>query len=805
MSFFRRLNKQQKKETQPAPASRSMLSPAPQHYDELFVLPLKDTVIFPGTMVPVFIDRREVLEVLREAFKQKAIIGAVALKNNKRKASAINLYLEGTSCKVNKIVPVNQQGTMVVLEGLRKISILEFTAQGDFIKAKAQEVLEEEGTLEEDKKMQVLYKACLSSAQKIITFTPYLPPELQMALEGIESPLKLVYMIATVIKFKLEERQRLLEISDLKEKLKYLSNVLARELDLFETGAKIQSDVRKEFNKSGREVYLRQQLKAIKKELGEKSESETEASKYEKRLKNLKLPEAIQKEIKREIERLSEMNSFAMEYQMVRTYLDWVLELPWSKESKEELNLSRTKRILNEDHYGLKEVKERILEYLAVRKLKPDHRGPILCLVGPPGVGKTSLGQSIARALNREFVRMSLGGLRDEAEIRGHRRTYIGALPGRIVQGIRRAGSKNPIFMLDEVDKVGTDFRGDPASALLEVLDPEQNRAFRDHYIDLDFDLSKVMFITTANTLEPIQPALRDRMEVIKLPGYTLEEKLEIAKHHLIPRLLKEHGITQKQLNFADEGVRNIIAEYTQEAGVRQLERELSKICRRVAKKLASTKEKGTLTIDKARVTRYLGPQKVFPEVGRRVSQPGVATGLAWTQAGGDIIFVEATSMPGKKGFAITGQLGDIMKESAQAALSLVRSRAKQLHISEKFFESVDIHLHIPEGATPKDGPSAGVTMTTALASLLTKTPVRKDVGMSGEITLSGLILPIGGVKEKVLAARRAGLSTVILPKRNRNDLKEIEKQYLQGLNFVFAEKIDDVLKAALDKKKKTP
>jgi ATP-dependent Lon protease len=577
---------------------------------------------------------------------------------------------------------------------------------------------------------------------------------------------------------------------------------LTKELSVLELGSKIQSQVREGIDKSQREYFLREQLKAIQKELGEKDERTAEIEELRQRLGQAKLPPEAMKEAERELDRLAKMPPAAAEYTVSRTYLEWLTDLPWAVSTEDNLDISQAQKVLDEDHYDLEKVKKRILEYLAVRKLKADMKGPILCFVGPPGTGKTSVGKSIARALGRKFIRMSLGGVRDEAEIRGHRRTYVGALPGRIIQGIRKAASHNPVFMLDEIDKLGMDFRGDPSAALLEVLDPEQNYAFSDHYIDVAFDLSKVMFITTANILDPIPPALRDRMEVLDLPGYTEAEKLRIAKDFLIPKQIETHGLSDQNIHFTDEAIRRLALEYTREAGVRSLEREIANICRGVAKRVAEG-QGGLTTIRAEDVPSYLGPVKFFSEVAERTSEPGVATGLAWTPTGGDILFVEATRMKGRKGFSLTGQLGEVMKESAQAALSYVRGRAKALKIPEDFFDHSDIHIHVPAGAIPKDGPSAGVTMFTAITSLLTGRPVRSDVAMTGEITLRGLVLPVGGIKEKVLAANRAGITTVILPKRNEKDLEEVPEEVKKSMKFHFVQRMDEVIDLALQKKPK--
>jgi len=614
---------------------------------------------------------------------------------------------------------------------------------------------------------------------------------------NIEDPIQLAYLAATVIKMPAAEKQKILETDSAEEKLSLVLGVLTRELEVLELGKKIQTEAQSEMTKAQREYYLRQQLKAIQEELGEVDERQQEVNELRKQITAANLPEYVLKEANAQLSRLEKIPPGVAEYHVIRTYLDWLIQVPWQKSTKDHLDLKRAQRILDEDHYDLNEVKERILDYLAVRKLKQDMKGPILCFIGPPGVGKTSLGQSIARALGRKFIRMSLGGMRDEAEIRGHRRTYVGALPGRIIQALCRAESNNPVFMLDEIDKVGADFRGDPSSALLEVLDSEQNFSFRDHYLDLDFDLSRVMFITTGNFTHTIQPALQDRMEIINLSGYTEEEKVRIAQGYLIPKVFKEHGISKENLEFTTEALHKLINSYTRETGVRQLERELAKVCRKVAREVAmEDKKKVKVTAEK--LGEFSGVERFFPEAARRTARPGVATGLAWTQAGGEIIFVEAVRMPGKGSLTTTGHLGEVMQESAKAAMSLVRTNAKDLHIDPAFFAKSDLHLHVPAGAIPKDGPSAGVAMTVAIASAVAQRPVRSDVAMTGEITLSGLVLPVGGIKEKVLAARSAGIKKVILPKRNEKDLKEIPEELKEGLKFQLIETVSEALKQAL-------
>jgi ATP-dependent Lon protease len=626
---------------------------------------------------------------------------------------------------------------------------------------------------------------------------PALPDDFKIAVLNLEDdPARLADFIAFGLNIPITEKQEILDLLDVKERLRKLTFIINRELGILEIGSKIQNQVQEEMGKVQRDYYLREKMKAIQKELGEEDERTVEIEELKRKIGEAGMPEEARKEADRELDRLSKMPPAAAEYTVSRTYLDWLVSLPWSVSTEDNLDIAEAHRVLDEDHDGLEKIKERILEYLAVRKLKTDMKGPILCFVGPPGVGKTSLGRSIARALGRKFIRLSLGGVRDEAEIRGHRRTYVGALPGRVIQGIRKAGSNNPVFMLDEVDKIGLDFRGDPASALLEVLDPEQNFSFSDHYLDVAFDLSRVMFITTANLLEPIPPALRDRMEVIELHGYTEEEKLTIARRHLLPKQMKEHGIEEGKLVLTDEAINRIISDYTREAGLRNLEREIGKVCRKVARRIVEG-EGDPWRVDADDIRGYLGPIRFFSEVAEELNGPGVATGMAWTPVGGDIIFVEATKMKGKKGLEITGQLGDVMQESARIALSYIRSRTDRVGIPSDFFEKCDLHIHVPAGAIPKDGPSAGVTMVTAIVSLLTDRPVRSDLAMTGEITLRGKVLPVGGIKEKVLAARRAGITTVILPRRNEKDLEDIPQHVRDGMVFIFVERIDDVLDRA--------
>jgi ATP-dependent Lon protease len=703
------------------------------------------------------------------------------------------LFPTGTAAAIHKFLKLPDGSIRVIAQGLAKVRLVGLSQKEPFPRATVQVLQENE---EVTKNVEALMRMVSSQYQKILTLTPQAPEELKIAASNIDEPIKLAYFVASMIKLSLEEKEELLDLDNVEDKLRRLSFFLGRELELLELSGKIHSEVQKEIAKLQKEHYLREQLNAIKRELGEESEVVAEVSKLKSKMEGRTYPAYVAEEIEKELSRFAMLNASSAEYSVIRTYLDWLIELPWEIHQEAELDIKKARQILDEDHYDLKDVKERIIEYLAVLRIKPDIKAPLLCFAGPPGVGKTSLGRSIARAMGKKFMRISLGGIRDEAEIRGHRRTYVGALPGRIIQGIRRAGTNNPVFMLDEIDKVGADFRGDPSSALLEVLDPEQNSSFSDHYLELPFDLSRVTFITTANIMDTIQPALRDRMEIIRLSGYTSEEKLRIANEYLVPRQLTEHGLDAERIAFEDKAILYIIDHYTREAGVRTLERQIAKIIRKVAVEGLQGK-RGKATITPATVPHYLGPEAVFPEMALRGARPGVATGLAWTEAGGDILFVEAAVMPGKQGLTLTGNLGEVMQESARAALSYIRSNAAKLGIKDDYFERHDFHLHVPQGAIPKDGPSAGITMATALASIIQGKPIRTDVAMTGEITLTGAVLPIGGLKEKTLAAKRAGITTLIVPEKNKNDVKEIDKGLKAGLRFLYVRDISQVLKHA--------
>ncbi len=758
------------------------------------VLPLRDAVAFPHILNPMAITLPRNIKLVDDALNSDKIIGLVLQKGEEEFPSPENLYRVGTAGVIFRMFRLPDGSLRILVKGLERFRIKEFVSNDPYYVAEI-EILKE--IVKKDMELEALAKDIVRVYQELVNLSPYLPEELSAVVMNIEDPARLADFIATNTKMETEQRQEILETLDVKERLKKILAILTKELDVLKLGEELRNKIKNEMEKAQREYLLREQLKAIKKELGEEDEREAEFKELSERIEKAGMPEEVKKVALKELDRMKMMPPQAAEYTVIRTYLDWLIELPWSKETEDNLDIKRAKRILDADHYDLQDVKERILEFLAVRKLKKDSKGPILCFVGPPGVGKTSLGRSIARALGRKFIRMSLGGVKDEAEIRGHRRTYVGALPGRIIQSIRRAGSKNPVFMLDEVDKIGMDFRGDPASALLEVLDPEQNNTFMDHYLDVPFDLSRVMFITTANVTHTIPPALLDRMEVISIPGYTVDDKLKIARKYLLPRQIKENGLSRKDLEITDDAIVHIITRYTREAGVRNLEREIGKIARKVAKRITMG-DKGPFSVDVDDIEKYLGPIRYPKE--KRLEKPriGVATGLAWTPFGGDILFVEATKMKGKRNLILTGQLGDVMQESAQAGLSYIRSNAKKFGIDPNFFDKYDIHIHIPEGAIPKDGPSAGITMCVAVVSVLSEKPVRTDIAMTGEITLRGEVLPVGGIKEKVLAAKMAGINHVILPEENRKDVKMIPARQRKGMKFHYVENVDQALKLAM-------
>ncbi|HET9581220.1 MAG TPA: endopeptidase La [Gemmatimonadota bacterium] len=765
--------------------------------DRLPVLTLRDGALYPYTVIPLAVAEPALISAVDAAMRGQRMVAVVALRDaveEGRVPAREDLHDIGTVAIIHRMVR-SPQAVRILLQGIARCSLVSVTSTESHIEARILVLSEPTDQLTE--RGEALLREGQELASQVIRESSFLPDELQTAVRRLDQANQFVYMVASMIHLDDEKRQRVLASGDPEERLELVVEGLRRELNVIRIGGEIRSQVDEEIQKKQREYYLREQLKAIQEELGEGPDEGAEAERLRKCLVESEVPDYVMEAAEEQLERLTSVPPASPEYSVIVNYVDWLCTVPWTRSTEDRLDLGHARTVLDTDHYDLKEIKDRILEYFAVLKLKQDLKGPILCFVGPPGVGKTSLGKSIARALGREFVRMSLGGLRDEAEIRGHRRTYIGAMPGRIVQSLKRVGVNNPVFMLDEIDKVGADFRGDPSSALLEVLDPEQNDSFRDHYLDLPLDLSSVLFIATANVLETIQPALLDRMETIRLPGYTDPEKLHIARDHLIPKQLSENGLEPGTLDITDAAIERIINGYTREAGVRNLEREIAKIARKVAAKVASGEE-GPFVVDHDDVPEYLGAQKAYHEVARRTAQPGVATALAWTPAGGEILFVEATTMPGSKGFVLTGQLGAVMQESARAALGYIRSHATELGIPADFFDKFDIHLHVPAGATPKDGPSAGVTMAAALASALTGRPIRPEVAMTGEITLTGQVLPVGGIKEKLVAARRSEIRTVILPARNREHVAEVEPELVEGLEFVFAETIGDVLRAAL-------
>jgi ATP-dependent Lon protease len=773
--------------------------------DALPILPLRETVTYPDTLTPLAVGQERSINLVNDVLSGNRMLAMVASKDPELdKPGPDDLYGVGVAGTVARMMKVPDGTLRILVQGGVRIRILDYVSEEPYLVAKIEEMPD---VIEASTELEALTRNVQSTFSQIIEAIPYLPEELQLAVANLDEPSALSHLIAGALRISTEEKQELLETLDVTKRLRRLSEILTRELEVVQLGSKIQSQVESEIDKGQREYFLRQQLKAIQEELGEGDEQQAELSELRQRIEEAELPEEAQKAAERELSRLEKLPPVAAEYGVIRTYLEWLVDLPWSKQTEDDLDIGNARKVLDEDHYDLEEVKDRILEYLAVRKLNPDSPGPILCFVGPPGVGKTSLGRSIAKALGREFERISVGGVRDEAEIRGHRRTYIGALPGTIVRALRDAGTRNPVFMIDEIDKMGADFRGDPSSAMLEVLDPAQNATFRDHYLDLPFDLSDVLFIATANILDTIPLPLQDRMEVIQLAGYTVDEKLHIARRYLVPRQLKANGLKASQIEFADPALTAIIEEYTREAGVRNLEREIGTVCRKVARDVAEGKAKGKVRISAKRARELLGKRKFFSETRRRTKDPGVATGLAWTPVGGEVLFIEASAVPGSGNLTITGQLGDVMRESAQAALTWVRRHSKEVApgLPDDWFAKHDIHVHVPAGAVPKDGPSAGVAMTTALASLISSRPVRNDVAMTGEITLTGQVLPIGGLKEKSLAAQRAGIKQVIVPDRNEGDVEEISEQEREGLDFVYADDVGDVLKVALQTDGKRP
>ena len=765
--------------------------------EELAVLALRNTVLYPGVVLPITLGRDSSMQLVRDAFAGNRIIGAVAQKRSEIEAPGTeDLYRLGTVAEILKLIKIPGGPNSMIIQGRRRFKIQEYSQIEPYFKAHVTAV-DEEGPVDEIE-LKARIRSVKELAIQFVNLSPHLPGEAAVAIQQIDSPTLLVHFIASNLQSSVEEKQALLESDGLVQRADKLMEHLNREIQVLEVSEDIRSRVRTDVDKQQREYLLRQQMKIIQDELGESENDGDEVKELRAKAEKKALPEHVRETLDKEIKRLSRSNPTSPDYAVTRNYVDWLLDLPWLDYSKDDLDIARAAEVLDEDHYGLDQVKKRILEYLAVLHLKGDMKAPILCLHGPPGVGKTSLGKSIARAIGRKFVRMSLGGIRDEAEIRGHRRTYVAALPGRIIQGVKKAGVNNPVFMLDEVDKIGADFRGDPSSALLEVLDPEQNDNFNDHYIELDYDLSKVFFIATANFPEMIPGPLRDRMESIEITGYTREEKLRIAKQYLVPRQLEQNGLTPEQMALEDDAIRTIIDGYTRESGVRKLEREIGAVARGVARQIASD-EAVSATIRAEDLEKRLGGRKHFPEVAQHTEVPGVATGLAWTPTGGDILFIEASVSRGSGKHVLTGKLGDVMKESAQAALSYVKSRADTLGIPEAAFRRWDVHIHVPAGAVPKDGPSAGAAMLSALVSIYTQRRIRHDVAMTGEITLRGLILPVGGIKEKVLAARRAGVRTVVLPEKNEKDVKEIADEALEGLRILYARRVEDVLDQVLE------
>lgn len=764
---------------------------------ELPLLPVRDIVIFPYMVLPLFVGRDLSIKAIEAALASNRLLFLTTQKNQEtEQPESGDLHRMGTVGVIMRMLKLPDERIKILVQGLAKARIQDFTQSSPYFSVQI-ETIPEPSTAIPSLEHEAIVRSAREGLEKLLSVGKVIMPDVLTVIENLEDPGRLADIIASNLGLKIDLTQEVLEIEDPLVRLKRVNEILSQEQDVLAMQHKIQADAKGEMDKSQREYFLREQLKAIQKELGDFDDRAEEVEEFRGRIQESHMPEKVLKEAEKQLKRLEKMHQDSAEAGTIRTYLEWLVDVPWSKRSTDNLDISQASKVLHEDHYDLERVKERILEYLAVRKLKAKMKGPILCFVGPPGVGKTSLGKSIARALGREFVRISLGGTRDEAEIRGHRRTYVGALPGRIIQGLKQAGTINPVFMLDEVDKIGTDFRGDPSAALLEVLDPEQNNAFVDHYLGVPVDLSDVMFITTANLTDPILSALRDRMEIISIPGYSEEEKFGIAQRYLIPRQLEEHGITDEHIHLTDTCLTQIISHYTREAGVRNLERELAKVMRKIAKCIAEGHLK-QYRVSPKNLQKYLGVPKFIPEQEQAKDEVGVSTGLAWTETGGDVLYVEASASKGKGLLTLTGHLGEVMKESAHAALSYIRSQATQLGIDTNLFSKQDLHIHVPAGAIPKDGPSAGITIATALASCLTQAPVKRDIAMTGEVTLRGHVLPIGGLKEKVLAAKRANIPSLIIPQRNQKDLEDIPKHLLRGLKFIFAETMSDVLKSAL-------
>jgi len=762
------------------------------------ILPIVDTNLFPKMVLPLVLIQKEAIDLIDEAMAGNRMLGLLLSKRSdlSSKHTADDLYRFGTVAMILKMSKMENEKAQLLIQGLDRFKVVKFLHGKKYMQAEIE--VRENKNADRNMENRALMTNIVEQYEKIVALSPSLPSEMGHMIKSLQEPNVLADMVASTINAPVKEKQNVIELLDVNLRLKKVTRMVNDQLEILEMGSKIQNQVKEDMDKRQREYYLRQQLKAIKEELGETDEASVEIREYQTLIHEKALPEEARKEAERELNRLSRMHPSSSEYVVASTYLDWLTSLPWQETSRDLLDIKKARQVLNQDHYGLAKPKKRILEYLAVRKLKKDSKGPILCFSGPPGTGKTSLGRSIARALGREFVRIALGGVRDEAEIRGHRRTYVGALPGRIIQQLRKAGKKNPVFMLDEIDKVNSSYHGDPSSALLEVLDPEQNFSFTDHYLDVPFDLSDVIFLTTANVLHTIPPPLRDRMEVLELNGYTQDEKLKIATRYLIPRQREANGLNTGHIRFTPGAVKNIISGYTRESGLRNLERKIGAICRGVASKVAE-EEATSLVISQNNISEFLGPVQNMPDLTLRINSPGVVVGLAWTPFGGEILFVEAVSMKGGKGLTLTGQLGDVMKESASTALSFIRSHARELKVDETFFANNDIHIHVPEGSIPKDGPSAGVTMLTALISLISGRQVRPRLAMSGEITLRGEVLPVGGIKDKVIAAHRAGIKSIILPLWNEKDMEDVPDHIKNHMDFFFTDKMEDVLTRAFD------
>jgi ATP-dependent Lon protease len=760
------------------------------------LMPVRDVVIFSDMLLPLFVGRERSVRAVEEAVSKNRFLIVVTQKDPATETpSPEDLYEMGTVCRILRMLKLPDGRVKALVQGIAKAKVMKYLRKRSLYRVKI-DLVEEDAVQIEDVETEAMMRNIRDHSEKILALRGELTGDVSAILESIEDPGKLADLVASNLRLKIDEAQMLLELVDPMERLRKVNDLIVRELELSSMQAKIQSDVKDEISKSQRDYFLREQVRAIHRELGEDDEKAQEVISYRKKIKRAKMSKEAEKEALKQVKRLDQMHTDSAESAVVRSYLDWLVELPWSKSTRDVIDIKKAKKVLNQDHYGLEDIKDRILEYLSVRKLNKKTKGPILCFVGPPGVGKTSLGQAIARAMQRKFVRISLGGIRDEAEIRGHRRTYIGSLPGRILQGLKQAGTKNPVFMMDEIDKLGSDFRGDPSSALLEALDPEQNTSFSDHYLNLPFDLSAVMFILTANITDTIPSALLDRMEVIHLSGYTEEEKKTIAGKHLLPRQIKENGLKKNNVALSSGALFQIIREYTAEAGLRNLERELGTLCRKIARKIAEGK-KGRHTVTRGNLHKYLGVRKYYPEMDQEESQVGLATGLAWTQVGGEVLYVEASLIGGKGELIVTGQIGDVMQESARAALSYARANFKTFGLEDGALDNLDVHIHVPAGAIPKDGPSAGIAMATALISVLTEKAINKDVAMTGEITLRGRVLPIGGLKEKALGALRAGIHTIVIPAKNQKDLAEIPSNVKRKIKFVPVSQMDDVLELA--------